>query len=608
MKTLARAFFRCLFWPLVWLLYRIRRIGTHRVPAYGGVLLLSNHVSYIDSFIIYLTCPRPVRFVVLENYTKVKPIAWFLHLFGAIPIRPEKSREAITRTIEALEAGDVVCLFPEGGLTRLGVTLGFKKGFELIVRKAGCPVVPVYMDGLWNSIFSFERGSYFKKWPNSFPCPLQVAYGEAIAAEDVTLDRVTVAVKEVSMEAFEKRREFGESLEVAMIRALKRKRRQTVFAEYGRNGGREWSRAYTLGLATAMARRWMNHPAEPGDRIGILLPPGPMSSVINLGLFLAGKTPVNLPFTIDQRETESLAKLIAPLGIRTVITSRAFMPHLIDFWQGDEGVFIDLKAVISAPGSAMAFFERMRAYIEPTWLTCWRLDLKGRTLDREAVGLVPGPGIAPVFLNAAALFQNARRIVSANFVLPDDVIFTEDYLSSAEGLAMGCWVPVMGRGRMVCRSFSLREDFETLESALLEQGVTLLSGSGSFYKSIQNALAVRSVKFGILFGPANQWEIEDREQALDLPLARAWSFQGRVIALSRPDTATGNPILHQPQKGRDPKAVGRFLPGIAGKIVDGRLYVKFAKSESGGGEWISGPREAEINEDGFVFIRDIDLA
>ena len=427
MKILVRFIFRCLFLPVVWILYRIRRVGTYRVPAYGGVLLVSNHVSYIDSFIIYLTCPRPVRFVVLENYTKKRVIAWFLYLFGAIPIRPEKSREAIMRTIAALEAGDVVCLFPEGGLTRLGVTLGFKKGFELIVRKAGCPVVPVYMDGLWDSIFSFERGRYFRKWPRSFPCHLQVAYGEAIAADEVSLDRVTVAVKEASVEAFDQRWDFGQTLEVAMIRALKRNRRGTVFAEYGRNGGREWSRAYTLGLATAMARRWMNHPRDPGDRIGILLPPGPMSSVINLGLFLAGKTPVNLPFTIDQRETEALAKRIAPLGIRTVITSRAFMPHLIDFWQGDEGVFIDLKAVISAPGSAMASFERIRAYLEPTWLTCWRLDLNGRSKEREAVGLVPGPGVAPVFLNSTALFQNAVRILSANFVLPTDVIFTEEF-------------------------------------------------------------------------------------------------------------------------------------------------------------------------------------
>lgn len=608
MSTLARLFFRGLFAPLVWLLYRMRRTGLERVPRYGGVLLLSNHVSYIDSFIIYLASPRPVRFVVLEKYTGVRAIAWFMRLFGAIPIRPEKAKEAISRTIEALQEGDVVCLFPEGGLTQLGVTAEFKKGFELIVRKAGTPVVPVYMDGLWQSIFSFERGRYFKKWPRQFPCPLQVAFGNSIPAEEATVETVRTAIWEMSGEAFAMRRDFDEPLECALIRSLKCRLRRTLFAEYGKNGGREWSRAYTLGLATAMARRWMNHPSEPGDRIGILLPPGPMSSVINLGLFLAGKTPVNLPFTIDQRETEALANVIAPLGIRTVITSRAFMPHLIDFWQGDEGVFIDLKAVISPPGSLMAMFERVRAFIEPTWLTCWRLDLTKRDPSREAVGIVTRPGEAADFLSATALFRNARRVISANFLQPDDVLFTEDYLSSPEGLLLGCWVPALGRGSAVSRSFSMREDFDMLEKAVLEQGVTLIAGSGKFFKAINNPIGVRSVKYGILFGPANQWDIADWEKMLDLPLARAWSHGGQIVSMSRPDPDYGDIVIHLAQRGRDPKSVGRLLPGFAAKIEDGRLRLNFFNSPDRGGQWIAGPKGAEIAPDGLIYLRDVDLA
>ncbi|MEM6915454.1 MAG: 1-acyl-sn-glycerol-3-phosphate acyltransferase, partial [Verrucomicrobiota bacterium] len=131
MKYLARLFFRITMLPFVQLFYRVRRTGVGFVPRQGGVLLLPNHVSYIDSFIIYLTCPRPVRFVILEDYMRVKAIAWFLKLFGAIPIRKTHAKEAIHRTVAALEEGDVVCLFPEGGLTRLGVIYEFKKGFEL---------------------------------------------------------------------------------------------------------------------------------------------------------------------------------------------------------------------------------------------------------------------------------------------------------------------------------------------------------------------------------------------------------------------------------------------------------------------------------------------
>ena len=604
MKSLARALFRLAFLPIIRFLYRMRRIGVENVPRTGGVLLLSNHVSYIDAFVLYLACPRPVRFVVLENYLKVKPVAWFIRLFGGIPIRPEKAKEAIVRTAEALAAGDVVCLFPEGGLTRLGVTTEFKKGFELIVRKANCVVVPVYMDGLFESIFSFERERYFRKKPQSITCPLQVAFGPPLAAEEVTADSVRLAVWEQSGIAFERRREFDTPLEVAVVKALKRRRGSVLFADYGKNGPREWTRAQTLALAVSIARRWMDRPGDKGNRIGILLPPGPMTSVINLGLVLAGKTPVNLPFTIAQRETEAVAKSVAPLGIRTVITSRAFMPHLMDFWQGDEGVFIDLKAVVSPPGSLMALFEKVRATIEPASLTCWRLDLKHRDPDREAVGIVPRPGDKPLFLSARELFSDTRRVYAANFIRREDAVFTEDSISLPEGLVLGCWGAILGRGRAVSRSLSQRDDAGILERALLEQGVTLVAGSESFFKSIDGALSVRSVKHGIVFGPVNPWELHDLEDSLDLPLARAWSFAGRIVAMSRPDPNIGDAVRHQAQKGRDPKSVGRLLPGIAGKVGNDRIWLKIRPGGDAGGSWIPGPKGAEIAPDGLVFLRD----
>lgn len=601
MKSLARAFFRFAFAPLIWFIYRIRKTGRENVPREGGVLLLSNHVSYIDSFILYLSCPRPVRFVILENYTKVKSIAWFLNLFGAIPIRPEKAKEAIVRTVAALEEGDVVCLFPEGGLTRLGVTTEFKKGFELIVRKADCPVVPVYMDGLFESIFSFERGLYFKKRPQSLVCPIQVAFGPPIPAREATADSVRLAVWEQAAVAFSKRPEFHTTLEVAAVRALKRRRGSTLFAEYGRSGPREWTRAGMLALAVSIARRWMNHPTEKGDRIGILLPPGPMTSALNLGLTLAGKVPVNLPFAIDQHETEKIAAGVAPLGIRTVITSRAFMPHLMDFWEGDEGAFIDLKSVVSPPGSLMTLFERARAWIEPSWLTCWRLDLKRRDPDREAVGLMPEPGAVPVFLTARELLRDTRRVYSANFVRREDKIFTEESLARPEGLVFGCWGATLGRGGAVSRSFSQREDGELLERALLEQGVTLISGSEPFYRQIGVPLAVRSVKYGFVFGAVSPRALRDLEDQLDLPLARCWSTGGRVVAMSRTDPTIGDDLRHQPQRGRDPRSIGRLLPGYPAKIEEGSLRIRL----SPGAPWLEHAGEAEISADGLLYLDEI---
>lgn len=598
MSSLARAFFRHAFRPLIWLLYRMRPLGSENVPRSGGVLLLSNHVSYIDSFILYLTCPRPVRFVVLEDYTRVKGIAWFLRLFGAIPIRPEKAKEAIVRTAEALLDGDVVCLFPEGGLTRLGVTTEFKKGFELIVRKASCPVVPVYVDGLFESIFAFERDRYFRKRPRALACPLQIAFGPPIPPDRAGTEAVRLAVWEQSLVAFAARREFRRPLEVAAVQALKRAPFRPLFAEYGGTAPRRWSRTQTLGLALAIARRWMNDPTDRGDRIGLLLPPGPMASLIHLGIFLAGRVPVNLPFAIGQEETERLAKTIAPLGIRTVITSRAFMPHLIDFWEGEEGRFIDMKSVVAPTGSLLNLFERVRALLEPAGLTCWRLDLGRRDPDREAVGLVDRPGGEAVFFTARQLHRDVRRVYAANFARPGDRVFTEDSLATARGLVFGCWGPILERGRALSRILSRRDDGPLFESALLGEEANLVAGSFDFFSALPAPPPTPSLKWGIVFDPPGAAELCALEERLGLPLAPAWSFEGRVLAMSRTHPHIGDSVHHQGQRGRDPDSVGRLLPGLVGKVEEGRLWLRLEPD----GEWRAGPRGAEIASDGLLYL------
>lgn len=607
MKFLTRLFFRITLLPVVQILYRVRRLGVENIPKEGGVLLLGNHVSYIDSFIMYLSCPRPVRFVVLSSYVENPYFGWFLKLFGGIPIRRGSAKDAIVKTVEALQQGDLVCLFPEGELTHTGVLGSVKKGFELIARKAQCPVVPFYMDGLFNSIFSFERNRYFKKMPRGLTCPIQVAFGEPISHEEATRESLREKILQTSVTAFDARREFRQPLEIEVIKALKRNRRHSFLIEMGKSEPRDWTRGKTLALAVAMARKWMSSPPEEGDRVGILLPPGPTPAAINLGLFLAGKTPVNLPFTIDQREMEALSKSIAPLGIKTVITSKAFMPQLVDFWPGDEALFIDLKSIFSAPGPAMMLFERIRAFWEPAWLTSWRLDLKKRDLHREAVGFVPHPGKKAQLLSSRELHKSARRVTAANFVNTEEIILSETTFSRPAGLFPGLWSPLLSSGRVVSRSFSKRQDNNLLEELILHQGVTMLSGTQEFYRSIKEPLGIKSLKFGLVFGEIDPFELEDYEEKLDLRLGRCWDFGGRIVTMSCLDPEGVLSNRHRRQKGRMAKARGRLLPGIGAKIENGVLFLQFQKN---GNEdkttpvWTEAAYAAEFDEESFLYFQE----
>ncbi|NJM37072.1 MAG: hypothetical protein HC845_03900 [Akkermansiaceae bacterium] len=170
--------------------YRIRVSNAERIPVCGGALLLPNHVTFADAFFISSACPRPVRFVMDEVFMAKPSIRWFVSIFNTVTIRRDQPREAVRITIDALKNGDLVCLFPEGQLTRTGVLNELERGCELIAKKAGHPVIPMWCDGAWDSIFSFERGKVFAKRPYLKSYGISIAFGRKIAPKQIDLETV----------------------------------------------------------------------------------------------------------------------------------------------------------------------------------------------------------------------------------------------------------------------------------------------------------------------------------------------------------------------------------------------------------------------------------
>lgn len=187
--------------PLIRMIYRVRVVNVERMPEKGGFLLLPNHITFADAFFITVACPRPVRFVMDEAFMVSRVIRVFVTIFNTVTIRRDQPREAIRITIDALKAGDVVCLFPEGQLTRTGALGELRRGFELIAKKAEHPLVPLWCDGAWGSIFSFEGGRYFRKIPYRLPYPMTLAFGEMIPVERAGLAAVREGLLVASAEA-----------------------------------------------------------------------------------------------------------------------------------------------------------------------------------------------------------------------------------------------------------------------------------------------------------------------------------------------------------------------------------------------------------------------
>ncbi len=205
-KILPQHFFRFTLLTVLRVFYRQKVLNASRIPKEGGVLIVPNHISYIDAFILTSASTRPIRFLMTDEYFKKRGIVrLFLTLFDTVPISEKRAKDAIQKAADAVLEGGVVCIFPEGQLSRTGTMNELKRGYEMIARKAKCPVLPVYMDGLWGSIFSFERGKFLKKWPYRLQYGVTVNWGEVIEPREANTERVRQDLLHLGMDAFKER-------------------------------------------------------------------------------------------------------------------------------------------------------------------------------------------------------------------------------------------------------------------------------------------------------------------------------------------------------------------------------------------------------------------
>jgi 1-acyl-sn-glycerol-3-phosphate acyltransferase len=175
---------RFVVWMLIHSLYRIRKQGLENIPETGPVVLVCNHVSFVDALVIAGCIRRPVRFVMHYKFYELPVLNFVFRTAGAIPIasgreNPEMLAHAYERISRYLEGGEVVCIFPEGRLTPDGEIQPFHPGIDKIIRRNPVPVVPMALRGLWGSFFSRKGGAAMK---GKLPRPLFYRIGLALGA------------------------------------------------------------------------------------------------------------------------------------------------------------------------------------------------------------------------------------------------------------------------------------------------------------------------------------------------------------------------------------------------------------------------------------------
>ncbi len=593
------------------LLYRVEASGLANVPATGGALLISNHVSYVDTIAQGLACPRPIRYLAWEGLFKVPLLGAVLRGAGAIPVSSRRARDAMRTAVEHLRAGDLVCVFPEGQLTRTGTLLGLRRGFELIARQAGAPVVPCYLDSLWGSVFSYSGGRYFRKWPERLPYPVRVEFGRAIPSAEVDASRARRVLLELGEQAFRARRDLDTTLPEAARRTLARRGGEVL--AWDAATGRAVTRREILRAARALAARWRG---AGGERLGVVLPPGPEALATFLGLGLAGCTAAPLNPTAGP---VALASAMRRAGITRVLHGAAFPARFrAAFPQGTE--FEEVAEVGRESAGAGA-----RGGGAPVGGGAASADAEAAVLFTSGSSGEP-KGVRFTHRN---LLANITQMAETGVIQADDRILACLPLFHSFGLTATVWLPLARGTPIVAVASPL--DARGIAAAVRAHGATVLLATPSFLRGLMRRAEPSEL------APLRHVITGAEKLAPDLASAFEAKFGARVregygltetspvAALNIPDPATGNEE-DQHQAGARAGSVGRLMPGMAARIVDpgtgadlrleetGLLLLRGANVFEGylGDEartreafrdgWYMTGDLARFDEDGFLFI------
>jgi len=556
--------------PLSWiarLLYNVSTSGLENLPESGGVLLVANHMSYVDGVVLQLACPRPVRFVGDDDYRRSH---WFarriFRLTGTIPLGPRSTLSGTRRILAALQAGEVVCMFPEGGISRTGQLMDLRPGYDWLAHRAGVPVLPVGHDGLWGSVFSFAGKKYLWKSPRLMPTSVFVAFGQPIPPEKLDATNVRQALLDLIQQACEWRPLLRRNLAREAVRALA-KRPWRVEIVDRTSDRREVRAGQLLAVAAALSRHIRK--TIPDRRVGIVLPPGAGATIANLAVACAGKIPVNLNFTVGRAAQEACLRIGE---VRTVISAEILKTKFSDFpWPADTR---DMTSLVAAAGGKPAIIR----WLVAVWLlpNQWLPALLGlpKVGDREEVSLLFTSGSSGepkgVPLTHRNILANCSQI-SSLAILPDSATLIACLpVFHSFGCTVTLWYPMLRGCRVVTVPSPL--DSRKIIDAIRDERASVMISTPTFMRPFLKKAEPAELKTMELLVTGSE--------KLPMELYEAFRERFNIEIMQGYGITEASPVtnINQPnppivtrsakvQVGKSTGSVGRLLPGLSARIV-----------------------------------------
>jgi acyl-[acyl-carrier-protein]-phospholipid O-acyltransferase/long-chain-fatty-acid--[acyl-carrier-protein] ligase len=559
------------------IMYRVRIDGpgavNGRFPAVPpGTILTPNHVSLVDGFLIILFAPE-VRFLVHSRYWK-KPLSrWTLEGIRAIPFSDAMRdvRHGLEAARMALAAGESLCVFPEGAVTRTGHQHAFRRGIEKLAEGLSVTFLPLHLDGLWGSFFSFHGGGFFRARPGlcylGLRRPVRISVGDTLPGTTPAW-QVGRAVASLGCQAVAARFAANDTLGRATLAALKG--RQLFRVTMSDTTGARLNGLKTLVGARLVARWLARRVADDEQAVGVLLPAGVGGGLANLALALSGRAAVNLNFSLGFAIADATAR---QANLQTIITSRKFLQKLE--WQADPRM-VFLEDMRTGVTQAARLTALLQAVLLPMRGLAWlwlsgdqRVDAtaailfsSGTTAEPKGVMLSHRAVRADVSM-VTEILRHAER--AAGRVLPLASALPQFH---SFGYTVCLWFPLLDRRRVAWHVSPL--DAKTVVKMVKTEDAGILLATPTFAQTyVRNARDGELSRLHLLVLGGEKLTagvgttLRDSLPGCHVLQGYGCTELGPVVAVNVPDVVEGG----RTWRGNRPESVG--LP-LAGVVVEAR--------------------------------------
>ena len=576
---------------VVGLKYKLEVDGVKNIPSSGGVLLLGNHISWIDWAIILMAVPREVKFVMDKTIYSKWYLTWLLKMFKCIPISNSSSKTTIQIIAKELDDGNMVVLFPEGSITRNGHLGEFKRGFEKILEltTTDIRVIPFYIRGLWESMFSRANTKFKKsKKVNS----VTVSFARTIKKEKANVVTVKKEVINLSTKSWEAHIQNLNPLNETIFDRLKEVSNDLIFAD---STGLELSGTKFL-TASILFKDLLKKEIK-GQNIGLLIPTTSAGAFINYSVLMLGKTAINLNYT---SEINSLKSSINLAEIKSVIASRKFIEKL-------ESKGINIKEILDMV--EVIYVEDLKPKISKLKGLITLLSVKfipsfilkpihlAKTNKDDVVMILFSSGSEGipkgVELTGDNILGNAQQIANIINVNEDDTIVGSLPLFHAFGIVVTTYMPLIEG--IKCVAHPDPTDGLGVAKLVSKYKATIMCGTSTFFRLYTKNQKIHPLMFEslrLIVAGAEKLR-EDVRVEFKKRFGKE-IFEGYGATETSPVASCNLPDKVAPdfsiQIGHKMGTVGMPIPGTKIKIVDPQTF-----------------KELGINEEGMILISGIQV-